>query len=170
MTAGANGTRVAAGALLRGEALAGPHLVVRDGPDAGRRYPLGTDQTLGRGRRADLRLSDPAASRLHLRLTRVGGRFALADLRSKNGVRVNGQLTSLPRTLEVGDELAIGATRLLLEPGILDPVERPPSSGASGAGEPPSAALAGATTADGHRALLLGAGALAALAALLLLP
>jgi len=119
VTGPSNETRLAAGALLRGRALAGPHLAVREGPDAGKRFALLRDQTLGRGRSADLRLSDAAASRVHVRITQIDGRVVLADLRSKNGVRVNGRRCRGSRPLAPGDEVAIGATRLTLEPGLL---------------------------------------------------
>jgi pSer/pThr/pTyr-binding forkhead associated (FHA) protein len=159
-----NETRLAAGALLKGAAPAERHLVVKEGPDAGRRFPLGAVQTLGRGREADLRLTDPAASRLHLRLTRIEDRIVLDDLRSKNGVRVNGKRCRGSRPLALGDELAIGSSRLSVAPGLLDelaPIAAPSSP--SGA-EPRRAQGAWRAT-----ALLLGAGALGGAATLLLL-
>lgn len=154
-------TRIVAGALLRGEARAGSHLLVKAGPEAGRSFPLGAEQTLGRGREADLRLTDPAASRLHARITRTDGRFLLADLRSKNGIRVNGRRCRGARPLAIGDELAIGTSRLTLEPGLLD--EREPTSASPGmrAGLRPQGNW-------GLRAILMGAGALVSAAALLL--
>ena len=122
-----NTTRIVAGALLRGEGRVEPHLVVKAGPDAGRTFPLGAAQTLGRGRDADLRLTDPAASRLHARITRTAGRFLLADLESKNGVQLNGHRCRGARAFAIGDELAIGETRLTLAPGLLDEREVAPS-------------------------------------------
>ncbi len=128
MTGPSRETRLAARALLRGQALAGPHLAVREGPDAGRRFALGRDQTLGRGRSADLKLSDATASRIHLRITQVDGRILVADLSSKNGVQVNGRRCRAARPLAAGDVVVIGATRLTLEPGLLDEHEaRAPS-------------------------------------------
>jgi hypothetical protein len=114
-------TRVAAAALLRDAAagnapIAGPRLVVLTGPAAGERHPLGAEETIGRGRAATIRIADPQASRLHARL-RVGhGRAILEDLRSKNGLRLNGvQLDRGPRSVEPGDEIAVGETVLTLE-------------------------------------------------------
>lgn len=153
-----NETRLAAAALLRGEALAGLHLVVAEGPEKGHRFPLRAEQTVGRGRLADLRLTDPAASRLHARLVRDGRGLRAEDLGSKNGLRVNGRRRV--RRLAPGDELTIGATRLVLAPGIADaePAPAPPTDPAR-----PSP-LAGRA---GWRPLAV-AGALAAGAALLL--
>jgi predicted component of type VI protein secretion system len=159
-----NPTRIAAGALLRREASAGPRLVVRDGPDAGRALALGASQTVGRGRGADLRLSDPAASRLHVRLTRSDGGFALADLRSKNGVLVNGRQCRRSQQLQMGDELAIGASRLTLEPGLVDATEGG-GAPAPGTGVPDAGPR---SSGWGARALILAAGTLVAAAALLL--
>jgi pSer/pThr/pTyr-binding forkhead associated (FHA) protein len=131
MTPVPDATRIAAGALLRGEATAGPRLVVRSGPDAGRALAMGTSVTVGRAREADLKLSDPAASRLHARFSVVEGRVLATDLRSKNGLLVNGIPFRAPRPLEIGDELAIGSTRLTLEAGLLDAAGPQTADGAS---------------------------------------
>ena len=167
MTMDAHPTRVAAGALLRGAAGAGPRLIVRDGPDAGRSLALGVSQTVGRGRGADLRISDPSASRLHVRVTRTDGGFALDDLRSKNGVLVNGEPCRRTLPLRIGDEVAIGATRLTLEPGLLDATHagrEPPDAAGTGAEEEPKGAFPG----WGAPALLAAAATLVAAAALIL--
>lgn len=129
MTRSAKETRLLAAALLRGEATPGPHLIVTGGAQMGIRLSLGTDQTLGRGRSADLTIPDPAASRLHVRLTRVEGRFVATDLRSKNGVQVNGAPLRRARALVAGDELQLGETRLKLEAGLLDGSETLPVAG-----------------------------------------
>ncbi len=160
-----NATRIAASALLRGEASLEPRLLVIEGPDAGRALRIGPCQTVGRGRGADLRLTDPAASRVHLRLSRIDGRIVAADLDSKNGLLVNDRPCRGVRALAPGDELAIGATRLRLEPGLLDQAER---------AVPPGAPLSRHVEAGGVRgrhsgaSLLAAAAALAALAAALL--
>lgn len=164
MTALRDPTRLAAGALLRGEAIAGAHLVVAAGPEQGRAIPLGTEQTLGRGPRADLRLRDPAASRLHLRLLRDGDRYVAEDLGSKNGVRVNGRRCRRRRALLPGDEITIGETRLVLARGFLD---EPPGDAATAA--PPSAVERSAPRPPRSVAIpLVAAAALAALASVLL--
>ncbi len=114
-------TRVAAASLLRdaaagGLAIAGPRLVVLTGGRAGDRHPLGAVQTLGRGRAATIRIADPQASRVHARLCLGPGGATVEDLRSKNGVRVNGVAIGRgPRPIVPGDELAVGETVLALE-------------------------------------------------------
>ena len=163
--AAADATRLAAGALLRGEASLAPRLLIVAGPGKGRALRLGPDQTVGRGRRADLRLDDPAASRLHVRLSHVDGRIVAADLGSKNGVRVNDRPLSGAVTLTPGDEVAIGSTRLRLEAGLLEGSQE--EGAVAGAREPPVAHRTDAT--PGRRSGRVAiAAALAALAAALL--
>jgi pSer/pThr/pTyr-binding forkhead associated (FHA) protein len=121
-------TRLDACALLRraeaGATEAGPHLLVEEPGAAPRVVALTADCTVGRGAAAALRLSDPSASRLHLRL-RVDATGAFAeDLGSRNGLCVNGGRARGTRRLRSGDELEAGATRLR----FVDPLE-PPSPG-----------------------------------------
>jgi hypothetical protein len=157
-------TRAAAAALLRAAADgrppgAGPALVVLSGPSAGLRLPLAGDQVLGRGRRADVVLPDLRASRLHARV-RVGpGGVTVEDLRSKNGLRVNGvRVERLPVTLRAGDAVTLGETDLAVEAG-LGP-EPPPAAPApsSRRGKRRGHALAAALLALSAAALALAAG------------
>jgi pSer/pThr/pTyr-binding forkhead associated (FHA) protein len=166
VTARDGATRLAAGALLRGEAIGEPHLVVEAGPDAGQRLPLGAEQVLGRGPGADLLLRDPAASRAHARITRRDGRWLLSDLGSKNGLRVNGARRRTPCPIAAGDELTLGATRLRLAPGLLAELERP---AAAAADPPPAPAEAVRPREAPYGRMGLLAAALVALAAALLL-
>lgn len=117
--ASAPGTRVVAAGILRQASdaaapPAGPHLLVLTGPAAGERLPLGPDQTLGRSRRARIRLLDPAASRLHARLRLRPGGASVEDLGAKNGLRVNGLPLDARASLRKGDELQLGDTVLAL--------------------------------------------------------
>jgi hypothetical protein len=116
-------TRAAAAALLRAAAAgaappAGLHLIVLTGPAAGARHALGTEQTVGRGRAATIVLPDASASRVHARLTVGPGGATIEDLRSKNGVRVNGVRIDRPAfPVRAGDELTVGETALALTDG-----------------------------------------------------
>ena len=56
---------------------------------------------------------DPAVSRLHAVVERFGGGWVLRDLGSRNGTLVNGVQLSAERPLVSGDEVKIGATRLV---------------------------------------------------------
>lgn len=128
-------TRAAAAALLRDAAAgaavpAGLHLVVLTGPAAGALHALGAEQTLGRGRRASIVLPDPSASRVHARVTLGPGGVAVQDLRSRNGVRVNGvRIDGGPFPLRAGDELSVGETDLALADGA--PAAAPPGARAA---------------------------------------
>jgi FHA domain len=153
----AGATRVAAAALLRAgaagtAAVAGPRLVVLTGPAAGDQHALRAEQTLGRGRAATIRVADPRASRVHARIRAGAGGAAIEDLRSKNGVRVNGvPMDGRVARLRPGDEIAIGETVLVLEDSCPPtgtaqpapaPVSRHPPPGRRGARAAAAALLA----------------------------
>jgi hypothetical protein len=159
---GDEGTRAAAGALLRDAAvgaapLAGAHLLVLSGPAAGARHPLREDQTIGRGRAATIVIPDPNASRVHARLRLGADGAAIEDLRSKNGVRVDGQrIERRPCPLRPGDEIGIGATALVLL-GAAAPPGQPPAGGGRSGRRPARRAVAAALLALSAAALALAA-------------
>lgn len=159
------GTRALAARILReaaagGDPVTGPHLLVIEGPEAGRRIPLGEVETLGRGRAASARIADPTASRLHARIQRGADGYTLEDLGSKNGARVNGVLLAggaFP--LRDGDEIAIGSVCLALCHSASAPSPGPgllPAPGSRGGGSGIARAALGAAG-----ALLLASAALA---------
>ncbi|MCX7934897.1 MAG: FHA domain-containing protein [Planctomycetota bacterium] len=69
--------------------------------------------TIGRGRRSDISLPDPALSRSHCRLERIGMGYRIVDLGSQNGTKVNGRRIQCPQTLMSGDIIAIGHSQIL---------------------------------------------------------
>jgi DNA-binding CsgD family transcriptional regulator len=70
--------------------------------------------TLGADPANDLALpADPTLSRLHAALERYGAGSCVRDLDSRNGTFVNGQRVWRERPLRPGDELRVGATRLV---------------------------------------------------------
>ena len=84
--------------------LAGQELVALEAA----RMTLGTDPA------NDLTLpADPTVSRLHAALERYGADWCVRDLDSRNGTFVNGQRVWRERPLRPGDELRVGATRLV---------------------------------------------------------
>ena len=91
------------------------------------RLTLGTDQA------NDLALpADPTLSRLHAVLERYEAGWCVRDLDSRNGTFVNGQRIWRERPLRPGDELRVGATRLVYRS------DQPPGGGTgTQASEPP---------------------------------
>jgi transcriptional regulator with GAF, ATPase, and Fis domain len=77
---------------------------------------------LGRNVDCDLRLANTRVSRRHARFERAGERVFVIDLQSANGSWVNGERIAR-RELFVGDEVLVGAVRLVYE-GLA----RPPAS------------------------------------------
>jgi pSer/pThr/pTyr-binding forkhead associated (FHA) protein len=90
----------------------GASIRVQCGFYEGLEVPVERDwMVIGRGRTADLVLSEPTISRAHAAIGYERGDFFVQDLGSTNGTRVNGE--SEPRTaLRDGDELQLG--KLLL--------------------------------------------------------
>jgi two-component system response regulator AtoC len=70
--------------------------------------PDGVDVTFGRSRGSTFMLDHEKVSRTHARIRRTGERIEIEDLKSRNGVRVNGDKIEAPHRLEHGDEIAIG--------------------------------------------------------------
>lgn len=66
-------------------------LVVRRGPQLNQQFRLAKDIiTLGRDDANDITISDPELSRVHLKLHWQGSGYAVEDLQSTNGTRING--------------------------------------------------------------------------------
>jgi hypothetical protein len=79
---------------------------------AGQIVDVADGTTLGRARRADVVVADPSVSAEHVRLSRVGRAWVVADLGSTNGTQVNEARVSGKASLADGDVLAIGMVRL----------------------------------------------------------
>jgi hypothetical protein len=69
---------------------------------------------IGRSRECDLVLDDPNVSRRHAELRREDGAWAVRDLGSTNGIKLNGQRSRGGR-LSPGDEITLGLSRLTFE-------------------------------------------------------
>ena len=105
------------------------HLVVIDGPDAGRRYPLEQQTHLGRGPETGIRLNDPQASRQHALIQLAQGQPVITDSGSRNGTFVNGTRIARATSLSDGDLIRIGNTTLKVsrpQPAVKD--VRPPAA------------------------------------------
>ncbi len=69
---------------------------------------------IGRSRECDLVLDDPNVSRRHAELRREDGGWAVRDLGSTNGIKLNGHRSRGAR-LNPGDEITLGISRLTFE-------------------------------------------------------
>jgi pSer/pThr/pTyr-binding forkhead associated (FHA) protein len=67
---------------------------------------------LGRGKECDVRLKLPSVSSQHAAITRTEHSVTIEDLRSTNGVKVNGRKISTLQ-LKHGDQIEIGTERLV---------------------------------------------------------
>lgn len=70
--------------------------------------------TVGRAEPADVCVSDPGVSRLHVRFTRESNGLRVIDLRSRNGTWVRGMRIT-EALLTTGDSVVIGNTSVLIQ-------------------------------------------------------
>jgi FHA domain-containing protein len=81
----------------------------------GRRNVLGGERmVIGRSRECDIALSDPNVSRRHAEVRREGDGWAVVDLGSTNGVKVNRRRVA-EALLQPGDTITLGLTDLTFE-------------------------------------------------------
>jgi transcriptional regulator with GAF, ATPase, and Fis domain len=93
----------------------GARLTVVRGPDKGARVRLEAEETVvGTSASAQLVLTDPTISRLHLSLQVLPDGYLVNDLGSTNGTRLAGRRIRVAY-IELGDTLQIGATQLRIE-------------------------------------------------------
>jgi hypothetical protein len=71
--------------------------------------------TLGRSREADIVLDDANVSRHHAVIIDTGTSFVITDLRSANGVKVNGRRIQGAQSLKQGDVIELGTSRATFE-------------------------------------------------------
>ncbi len=91
-------------------------LFVAEGPERGRTLALdgAVPATVGRSRGCSLPLSEPNASKEHLRLEWQDGAWVMTDLGSSHGTRVNGEPAERA-VLEPFDRIAVGDTVMIFE-------------------------------------------------------
>src|SRR5689334_1813571 len=93
-----------------------PVLTLQNGERAGAAFPFDRPVVLGRGRKADIVVDDPSASRQHARIELHGRDWQLNDLESANGTHLNGRPISRPTTIRSGDLIGIGGLTFRYEP------------------------------------------------------
>jgi FHA domain-containing protein len=96
-------------------------LYVAEGPERGRSIVLdalkgggGEPATVGRSRGCSMPLSDPNASKEHLRLAWEDGAWVMTDLGSSHGTRVNGK-PAQRAVLQPFDRIGVGDTVMIFE-------------------------------------------------------
>jgi len=68
-----------------------------------------TAVTFGRSSEADIMLSDDKVSRIHAEIRPWAGDYVIKDLKSRNGIFVNGEVVEIS-VLRSGDTIRIGGT------------------------------------------------------------
>jgi DNA-binding CsgD family transcriptional regulator/pSer/pThr/pTyr-binding forkhead associated (FHA) protein len=121
-----------------------PCLEVLEGRKRGRVFPLDRARAyvIGRLPGAEIHIDDPGVSRRHVRLTRrPDGSIDVADMRSTNGLVVNGH--KLERTLlHDGDLMSLGPDAVLrLSYRSPDDLESPPQDLGAALAEPSAEAI-----------------------------
>ena len=90
-----------------------PVLILVTGSGSGTRFPVAQDRVIvGRQSDCDLCVHEPWLSRHHFVVTREGEGWALEDLESRNGTKVNGQMID-QSPLHHGDEISVKDTRMV---------------------------------------------------------
>jgi len=93
-----------------------PSILVVSGPSEGLYYPLGKRTTvIGRDESATLQVVDERVSRKHLqiRFEESTGKYHALDMKSSNGMYVNGRKVLTDLELVDNDEIQIGNSKLV---------------------------------------------------------
>jgi pSer/pThr/pTyr-binding forkhead associated (FHA) protein len=89
-------------------------ITARNGPLAGKTFTfLGKRITIGRGKKSKIHLRDEEVSRSHACIWRHEGDVVIEDLKSGNGVFLNG-VAVRRAPLKAGDVIRIGSTEFLV--------------------------------------------------------
>ncbi len=90
-------------------------LIVLESTNDEKDYPvLYWENSIGRSRSSDIRISDPTVSRDHAVLLRRNDGWFITDTGSKSGVFVNGEKTNGRTPVVIGDIIILGTTNLIL--------------------------------------------------------
>lgn len=95
-------------------------LVVKNGVARGQEFPLMESQTIGRLSKNGIPIEDTRMSRENSRVYKLGQRWLVEDLSSKNGTFLNGNKVE-KAVLAEGDEVRVGETHFIL---VLDEYDR----------------------------------------------
>ena len=90
-----------------------------------RSVELARHNTLGRHPDNTIQILDRIVSKNHCHIDEADGRFVLKDLGSLNGTFINNERVDKQRTLEAGDEITLGATKIVFDAPADGAVEDP---------------------------------------------
>src|SRR5438128_3125956 len=76
---------------------------------------LKSDVSIGRTEGNDLVLNHPSVSRKHAKIENRQGKWWIVDLKSTNGVKINGNLVAEAQ-IAAGDKVLVGSVQLELKP------------------------------------------------------
>ena len=106
---------------------AGLALVVKDGPQSGKRFPIEGEVVIGR-EHADCVLDDEKVSRRHAVVRVSDGELVIEDCGSTNGTWVNGACIESAVVLRDADVISVGKTTFEVEGGLAATVISPEPS------------------------------------------
>jgi pSer/pThr/pTyr-binding forkhead associated (FHA) protein len=89
------------------------HIILQEASSK-RTYELDLPCVVGRGEQADLSFSDSAISHRHALIFEMDGEIWIEDLKSANGIYVNGQKIEEKNLLKPGDSIRLGRTEFLV--------------------------------------------------------
>ena len=124
-----------------------PRLKITTGKQTGKSFELVKTSVIGRSDTAEVQISDNSASREHCKVFEQGDAWVVADLNSRNGIKVNGVATTR-KNLMHGDKIVIGETTLQFE---MTAAAKPAAGSAGGAAKEAAFAAARAGTAPPKR-------------------
>ncbi len=91
-----------------------PSLFIASGDQVGATHQLGKPATtVGRDRGCEIRLTEDHVSRRHFQICKRGERYAIRELKSLNGVELNGTRISGERMLRDGDRIQVGYIQMI---------------------------------------------------------
>ena len=128
-----------------------PRLKITTGKQTGKSYELSKTSVIGRSDTAQVQISDTSASREHCKVFEQGDAWVVADLNSRNGIKVNGVATTR-KNLAHGDKIVIGETTLQFEATSAAPAKSAAGSSGGSAKEAAFAAARAGTAPPGRGA------------------
>lgn len=93
-----------------------PSLTVVTGPNEGDYYPLGQrTMVIGRDEGCPIQIVDELVSRKHVQVRRgnAAGEYVAVDMKSANGMFVNGRRIDTELTLQDGDLIELGKSKVM---------------------------------------------------------